>query len=145
MPESHSSKLTPEFCRQNNVMFRPKTIDEAIFIQQRLADFGIGWVTGDSIGANASECVNYGMVVQEGKLYHSPNSNARNILCSPEQFDAHYLPPEQKFFLEHFNRLAERIDALATRLESLEHKVDVMHEALFPKIENIKPALKRVP
>lgn len=143
--QSSPTPLSREFCLNNRVVFYPKSIEEAVFIQDRLKDFGIGWSDGSAVGRYARECADTGMLVENGRLLYNPTADGRNILCTADQFDKEYIPPNQAFLLAQFNKMAERIDALMSRIDGLERKVDQMHEALFPTVENTKPALKRAP
>lgn len=138
MTQINKTMLTAEFCRQNWVVFRPKTTDEALFIQQRLADFGIRWVDGGAVGARVLDCVAGGMTVQGGNLYHSPGDDARNILCTLDQFDKGYVPPEQQLMVELFNKLTAKVDALS-------EKVDRLYAELHPDIADTKPGLGKKP
>lgn len=145
MTQNDTTMLTAEFCHRNNIKFYPKTVDEALFIQKRLADFGIRWVDNSAVGANVSECTSLGMAVQNGKLYYNPSSSTAYITCTSEQLDRNYVPPERAFLIEQFNKMADTINTLAARVESLEKKISDMHGAVFPAVEDTKPKLKRAP
>jgi hypothetical protein len=145
MPTHNRSKLTPEFCRKHRLLFYPRTTEDAVFIQERLADFGIHWVGGAGPGSHARECVDKGMLVDGGELYYNPQAKSDDILCDATQFDKNFLPPDRAFLLEQFNKLAEKIDAQSARIAELEKKVGEMQDALFPKVEDTKPSLKHKP
>ena len=145
MSKTPPSPLTPEFCRSNRLVFYPKTLDEVNFIQERLAEFGIRWADGKPVGALAQECLNKGMLVENAKLYYNPVSNDRSIQCTAGQFNGEYISPDRAFLLEPFNKMAERIDALSSRVAELEKKVGETHQALFPAVDDTKPKLRRLP
>ena len=65
------------------------------------------------------------------------------IRCTSDQFDKGYIPPERRYVMDQFNRLAESIESMSSRLEALEKKVDDMHRTLFPEVEDTKPGLSR--
>ncbi|MEZ0223238.1 MAG: hypothetical protein ACAH83_01695 [Alphaproteobacteria bacterium] len=145
MAETHKSKLTREFCRANRVAFQPETPEEAVFIQERLAEFGIGWVDGAGPDVRAKDCTQWGMVVENGRLYFGPSSNPRDVLCTAAQFDKDYVSPDQAFLLEQFGKIAARLDDISSRLAETERKVAEIHDTMFPKVENTKPSLRRLP
>ncbi len=138
----NQSTLTPEYCRRHRLIFYPKTMDEAIFIQERLSEFSIRWVSGEPVGNFARECVDKGMLVDNGALYYNPERKPGDVVCDSSQFDKKYIPPDRAFLLEQFNKMAEKIDALSSRVAELESKVGEMHGTLFPTVEDTKPALK---
>ena len=145
MPQQNTSPLTFDFCHSHRLVFHPRTVTEAMVIQQRLANFGIRWTNNDPVGSKLQECVDKGMAVDGGKLFYNPTQNPENLLCSVDQFDKDYVPEGQRFILEQFNKLAARLDGIVDRLERLEEKVDALHGEMFPTVENTKPLLKRKP
>lgn len=138
MPEINNTALTAEFCRNNRLIFRPQSGEEAVFIQERLAAFGIRWVNGDPVGTRAAECAAKGMFIDGGKLYYNPTSDAGCVICAAEQFDKNYLSSDKRFMLDQFNKLSAKIDALT-------EKVDRLYAEIHPEVANTKPGLKKPP
>ena len=68
-----TAPLTKTFFRLNNVIFAPKTEAEAAYIQRRLFDMGIFWVTGDKV-SNLKGCVDHGLCVMKSRIYYGKHS-----------------------------------------------------------------------
>lgn len=136
MPQTNNTSLTAAFCLNNRLIFRPRSEEEALFIQERLSAFGIRWVNGDPVGTRVAECARHGMIVDEGKLFYNPRSEEGSILCTADQFGAEYIPPDKRFLMEQFNKLSAKIDVLT-------EKVDRLYAELHPEMADTKPGLKK--
>ena len=143
--EKNTQTITAELCQSGRLVFYPKTEAEAIFIQKKLFERGCGWGNHGASVSYITECVNNGILVEKGRVYHTPDANSRNRLCDLSQFGEEfdpgkYLPPDQSFMLDQFNKLAAR---LAARVEEIGQKVDHLHENMFPQVEDTKRGLRR--
>jgi hypothetical protein len=117
---AHDTMVTKALCHSARLVFRPKTEEEAIFIQERLFALGVAWGDGRTYVSEVAGCVANGMLVDHGKLYYNPPDDAKNIHCRADQLDSNYVPPDKAFLLEQFNKVHARLDAIEKRLDALE-------------------------
>ena len=111
----NTEKITPESCKGKTLLFYPQTEEEAAFIQRRIFALGFKWSANRVEVQETAGCVQKGMVLEDTTLYFNPTSENREkgFLCTSAQFDENYLPPEQVFIREQFNKLAARIEEIA--------------------------------
>lgn len=126
MPE----KLTPEFCRNNDIIFHPKNRAEARSLQRALFEMGFAWGSGVQSVQCLDECVGNGLVLQKGSIYYrGADDNTPYVHCAIERLDENYVSPERKFLMEQFDKINARLDELEkmvreVRNEVLPHEVD---------------------
>lgn len=138
--------LTGEFIRSSRVVFRPKDSVQAAAVQQWLFAHGIKWSQDGAKIAHISECVAKGMVVDEGRLMHSPSDKAAfnanlHDLDGIERYlgninEDDFLTPEEK--------KERRLCALEKQVAGLHTKLDRLIALLEPSV-TIKPQPLRKP
>lgn len=123
---TNNEKITKEFCEGKTLIFQPKTEDEAAFIQRTFFAMGFKWIRdcGTKVGW-LSECVLKGMALnQEGLCFSvSDDGKERGLLCAASQFDEIYMSPETTFLLAQFNKLAARIEEIATDVAEIKKQL----------------------
>ena len=133
--KENKQKITPELLKDNKLVFYPKTTMEAVFIQRMLFELGCKWYWDKSARLSfVEDCVGRGIEVHDGKLFCGEFSGPREaLLCTSAQFDKPfdekdiknlYVPANQTFILELFNRLSERIDALNNEVAQLRKDIE---------------------
>lgn len=117
-------RLTPEFCRSNDIIFHPKNSGDAQSIQKALFGMGIFWADGSKTIKHTDECVKCGLVIQKGKIYYKgENDNTRYIAAAMEQLDEDYLSPDRKFMMEQFNKISARLDEMDRKFDELRREI----------------------
>ncbi len=139
---ANNEKITHTLCQAHELVFYPKSIDEAVFIQRQFLGMGYRWSRDDNhnpLGFSIfkeQKCVDNGMLLKDGKMflltYQSPGSNS--LICTSDQFAADYASPDRAFMLEQFNKLAARIEEIGA-------KVDTIYKEIHP-VKLDKPGLK---
>ena len=132
----NNAYITRELCHSSRVVFYPKDVDEAIYIQKKLFEMGCRWARDGIEVANVAESVGKGLLCEKGTLYYNPDKEKPFVIATADQFDPDYLPPEQAYVRDRFNELSARIDDLA-------EKVNRIHDALFPDVDTTKPTLQK--
>ncbi len=124
----NEEKITKEFCQGKGLIFFPKTVEDAQFIQDSFILMGFKWGDPDTL----SDCVSNGMVLKEGLLYSSPNTESRTtgFLCTSDQFSVEY-KSDRELIMQLFNQVAD-----------LGKMVNAIYDELQPKVLD-KPVLKK--
>lgn len=78
--------LTKSFCEKNRLHFLPLSKGEARYIQRRLLDYGFYWSGGNRNVKNVQECVDNGITLAGGIIYHGLNRNESWIDADISQF-----------------------------------------------------------
>lgn len=116
-----TSKLTKEFCDTHDICFHPQSPDEARVIQEHLFKMGYKWRQGEQHPLYLEELANGSIHVSGGFLTCSTSGRStQGIVCTVEQFDENYMPPEQKFIFDLFNKMSERLDKIEQRLDDIQ-------------------------
>lgn len=119
-------KLTPEFLKKNNIVFRPCTRQEASVIQNRLFKMDFAWGDGSRAPQLLDECLKGGILILDGKIYHGPDPAHRHyIACDMGQLDENGQSFEEKV-MALFNEQAER-------QKRIEEKLDLLLAEIGPK------------
>lgn len=126
--------LTRAEMHGKQLLFYPKTEEEAVALQQKLLDMGIPWSHGPRSVTNVEFTLQHGLLVKDDKLYYANADKSAYTVVSTKRILTDFIPPEKKFLMEQFDRINKRLDAL-------EKRVDEIHEALYPKSDK-KPVLK---
>jgi len=132
--EKNTETITREFCQGKNLIFQPKTVEEAVFIQRKIFEMGYRWYWSRSNRVdNIEQSLNAGIELRHGQLFTGGYSAPKDgILCTVHQFNEPfdpkdiknlYVPPNQEFILELFNRMAEKIDSLEDEVKQLRKEV----------------------
>lgn len=140
----NDQKITREFCERKLLVFFPRTLEEAQFIQRKIFEMGFQWGKGTYDFENGSTTVQVsdhrlleGLVLDEkGNLFAHPIKKhlQSGLLCDTAQFDEAYLTSQQKM-MEQFNKLSARIEEIAKSVARIEKE-------LQPKNLD-KPAFKK--
>jgi hypothetical protein len=140
-------KITRESAYGEKLLLFPKNAGEAKALQKALLAEGFIWVDGNKSVEHIEECVNRGLVLMDGKIYHRsegdtttytvcPLSQAERDVApaAPDRVSPNQIPQDQ--VLQLFNKLSARIDGLS-------EKIDRMYGELYPTVEETKPGLKK--
>lgn len=140
----NTEKITPEMMRRERLVFYPATQEEAAVIQERLIAMGGKW--GGEHGANAAElenCVQKGFLCERGTFYYNPSSSSSSLLCTVNQLDENYMPPDRAFLMEQFNKMTACIEGLTAQVAELKGEVAALKAELYPGLDAGKSALKK--
>ena len=145
----NNQKLTIEFCRNNILLFNPKTEEEAEIIQTQLFAMGFQWCYDmPARVAYTTECVKIGMSLKNHKICLSQDGESikKGILCDINSFDidlnnkVSYLTGD-KLVREVFNQLSQQNTQISKQLESLKQENaelrQEMHELKHPAYKTI--------
>lgn len=124
-------KITKEFCKDNILIFYPKTEPESAFIQQSLFDMGYHWSKGQKEVLYLKESIKTALVIRNGHMFHGePDSNDRTkgIVCTGDQF-------ELSFDKNNPANLSDRelMMALFNKVSALAEEVAVIKSEIMPK------------
>ncbi len=118
MPEP-AQKIDREFFAGKRIIFAPKTVGEAAFVQQVLFSFGFSWRNHGQSITNLESCVTEKMIVREGYILYQPSSHKENIEVSvrdlPGYATADLRSPQEK--------LQARVDTLEAEVAALKAAV----------------------
>jgi hypothetical protein len=131
MKTVNTQPITRELCARNDLIFYPKTAEEAAYIQTRLFSLGCFWERGEAASKvqYPDACAAKGLVSRRGELFTSPQLDKPYLLCTADQLGEKYVPPSQAFLFEQFNLLAERLDR---RFDAIEKRLDGIEAQLAP-------------
>jgi hypothetical protein len=90
--KENTEKITREFCKNKNLIFYPKTEEEAAFIQRKIFDMGYDWINPhEERGViRTKKCVEMGMTLWNGDLYYNVRESDKRgggLLCTSGQFE----------------------------------------------------------
>jgi hypothetical protein len=118
-----NKRVTRETAHGEKLIFFPKDAAEATQLQKKLLSMGIVWGNGNADLGSADECSKYGLVLDNGLMYHrSPQDKTRYEPCRIGQVgeEGAAAPVPQDRVLEMFERVAARLDAVERRLTGIE-------------------------
>lgn len=122
----NDQKITPELAAQADLVFFPKSLEEAVFIQRKLFDMGFTWGSGtyefengstDLISADTRLLEGLQLDREKGGLFAHPDKDALNdgLLCTVEQLAKDFVSPHQQL-LNAFNDVSRRLAALEEQI-----------------------------
>jgi hypothetical protein len=124
----NNTQITTEILSYNDLIFQPKTIDEAVFIQEKIFELGGAWFDQGKKKQNIkllAQCVSGGMYTINGWLNTRPGDEVKKvgILCTSEQFDEAYVPPlsakEQGELARAFNGVKAKLTEVTAELSEV--------------------------
>jgi hypothetical protein len=119
--------ITRALVETNDLVFYPKTENEAIFIQQRLFELGARWGSHGAVVDEVANCIAKGMICKRGELLYNPVLSEPYLHCTSEQFSQDFVPPERAFLIEQFRIIAERLERIEQRLDGIESELTPSH------------------
>jgi hypothetical protein len=128
-------KITKEFCKNNILIFHPKTEPESAFIQKRLFDLGCRWEEGGGV-RHLKETVTDAMVIRKGQILYgmpTPKDKAKGIVCTNDQFDVVFDKSnpdnlsDRELMTVLFNQISARLDVLTEQVEKLNEEIAPRH------------------
>jgi len=126
--KENKGKITPESAAGKFLFFYPAEQADAEALVGLLQDAGFKAREKAQTPINVDNILKKGMGVMSGEFFCDPNRDYNgapmgNWLCTADQIDRDYLPPDQRFMLDLFNKLSDRIDALSDKIDRIEQQV----------------------
>jgi hypothetical protein len=123
--QDNTEKISIDTAAGKFLFFFPKSEEEAEQAFARLLKAGFRIGEGYDTPLTAENAVEKGIGVLEDKIFCNPNRSYRkaprgNWLCAVDQLDEDYLPADQRFMLDLFNKLGARLDRIEQRLDGIE-------------------------
>lgn len=141
--KDNKDKITPELAAGKFLFFYPQDITEAEQAIMLLKNLGFKSGADARTPITLENVLSKGIGVLAGEFFCDPNRDydrapQGNWYCTVDQIDGDYLPPDQRFMLDLFNKLSDRIDALSDKIDRIEQQVS-------PQIIEKKRGLPRKP
>lgn len=114
----HNQRLTKEFLQKNNVVFHPRTREEATVVLKNLFKMDFAWANGHTEVGWLKESIAGGILILDGKIYHGPDPARKYIVCDVAQLDGNWVPFEERV-MALFNEQAERQKRIEEKLDRL--------------------------
>jgi hypothetical protein len=124
--------ITKEFCKDNILIFYPKTTPESTFIQERLLEMGFQWHKGNKEVLYLQESIKTALVIRNGNMLHgmpSSDDKANGIVCTSAQFDTLFDKgnPDNMSDRELMTALFNKVSALAEEVAIIKNEVMPKH------------------
>ena len=124
----NKDKITPESVQGKFLFFYPTERADAETIVSLLQGAGFKTREKAQTQLTTENILQKGIGVMSGEFFCDPNRDFNgaalgNWLCTMDQIDRDYLPPDQRFMLDLFNKLSDRIDALSDKIDRIEQQV----------------------
>lgn len=145
--QEYKDKISPETSEGRFLFFYPADTDEARILVGKLRDAGFKMREKASTAMSVKNMVAEGVGVINGEYFCNPNRGWNgaplgNWLCTIDQIDSDYLPPEQRMMVDLFNKLTARIDELAEKIDRIEQQVCPQEMDKKPRTKGLKPGGK---
>jgi len=126
--QHNKDKINVETAKGRFLFFYPRTPEAAEDLLRKLRAAGFSPRAKSSTPLTPEGMIEKGVGVLDGEFFCAPNRSWNgaplgNWLCTAEQLDAGYLPPDQRLMMDLFNRLNARIDELAEKIDRIERHV----------------------
>lgn len=143
----NKDKISPETSEGKFFFFYPVTGEEAQLLVSKLRDAGFKMREKSSTAMSPENMVTHGVGVINGEYFCNPNKGWNgaplgNWLCTIEQIDSDYLPPDQRRMVDLFNKLTARIDELAEKINRIEQQVCPQEMDKKPRAKGLNPGGK---
>jgi hypothetical protein len=154
--KENSDIITKEFCKDKTLVFHPKSVAEAVFIQRQFLEMGFQW--GNAHAHHkiqyVDECVSEGMAFEGGFLFWDPASATKKkaLLCKASQFEKDFdksditnllYTADHAATLATFSRLMAQLEKVNAELAATRDKVDAIYEVMAAANLVKKPAQRR--
>lgn len=126
--KDNTEKISIDTAAGKFLFFYPGSEEEAERTFARLLKAGFKIGNGYDTPLTAENAVKKGIGVLNGAFFCDPNRDYKkaprgNWLCATDQLDEDYMPQDQRFILNLFNQLSERLDRIEQRLDGIEAEV----------------------
>ena len=123
-------KIDPSFFEGRRIVFVPKAVQEAIFIQESLFLLGFSWSFHGRNVVLLEECVSKGMLVNEGRIYTNPVKHAENIYADIRDLPGY--DPAAWQIISPQQKLQAQVEALTAEVAALKAAVAQLTAAAGP-------------
>lgn len=126
--KENKEKITPESAQGKFLFFRPRSLEESArtMLALKKAGFKMRMNAHTPVTPENGREKNIGVI--DGEFFCDPNESYNkaprgNWSCTIDQIDENYVTPEQRFVLELFNKLSDRLDRIERRLDEIQEQV----------------------